>query len=121
MKIISIYYQHKRIHKGTWISPDGNTLNQVAHVIIDAKKKSVVEDVRTMSDLNCDSDNFLVKTVIKQKLIITQIKVVKQAKCKQSNLQDTAKIKQYRTCLYNKLIGKEVHQNIEEEWTRKKR
>jgi len=22
MKIISIYYQHKRIHKGIWISPD---------------------------------------------------------------------------------------------------
>jgi exonuclease III len=48
MKIISTYYQHKIIHKGTWISPDGNTLNQIDHVIIDANKKDVVEDVRTM-------------------------------------------------------------------------
>ena len=46
-KKISTYYQHKRIHKGTWISPDGNTLNQIDHVIIDASKKGVAEDVRT--------------------------------------------------------------------------
>jgi len=48
IKILSTYYQHKRIHKGTWISPDGNTLNQIDHVIIDANKKGVVEDVTTM-------------------------------------------------------------------------
>jgi len=71
MKIISTYYQHKRINKGTWISPDGNTLNQTDHVIIDENKKGVAEDVRTMRGLNCDSDHFLVKTIIKQKLIRT--------------------------------------------------
>jgi len=58
-----------------------------------------------------------VQTIIKQKLIRTQIKVVKQAKWNQSNLQDPAKLKQYRTCLCNKLIGKEAQQDIEEEWT----
>ena len=50
-------------------------------------------------------------------MIRAQIKVVKQAKWNQSNLQDPAKLKQYKKCLYNKLIGKEVHQDIEEEWT----
>ena len=58
MKIVSTYCQHKRIYKGTWISPDGNPLNQIDHLIIDAKKKGVVEDVRTMRGLKCDSDHF---------------------------------------------------------------
>jgi hypothetical protein len=116
MEIISTYYQHKRIHKGTWTSPDGNTLNQIDHVIIDANKKGVVEDVRTMRGLNCDSDHFLVKTVMKQKLIRIQNKAVKQKKWNQSSLRNPAKLKQYRTCLCNKLIGKEVQQDIEEEW-----
>jgi hypothetical protein len=72
-------------------------LNQTDHVIIDAKKKGVVEDVRTMWGLNCDSDNFLVKTIIKQKLISTQINVAKQTKWNQNNLQNPAKLKQYTT------------------------
>jgi predicted NAD-dependent protein-ADP-ribosyltransferase YbiA (DUF1768 family) len=58
-----------------------------------------------------------VKTIIKQKLIRTQNKAVKQKKWNQSNLQNPAKLKQYRTCLYNKLIGKEVQHDTEEEWT----
>jgi hypothetical protein len=41
---------------------------------------------------------------------------VEQKKLNQSNLQNTAKLKQYRSCLYNKLIGKEVQQGIVEEW-----
>jgi len=76
----------------------------------------MAEDVGTMHGLNCDSDNFLVKSITKQKLIRTQNNAVKQKKWNQSNLQKPAKLKQYRSCLYNKLIGKEVQQDIEEEW-----
>ena len=54
MKITSTHYQHKIIHKGTWISPDGKTVNQIDHVIVDANKKGMVEDVRTVRGLNCD-------------------------------------------------------------------
>jgi hypothetical protein len=107
----------KRIQKGTWTSPDGNMLNQIDHVIIDANKKGVIEDVRTMRGFKCNSDRFLVKTIIKQKLIKTQIKATKQTKRNQSNLQDPAKLKQHRTYLHNKLIGKEAQQDIKGEWT----
>jgi hypothetical protein len=44
-----------------WTLPDGKTLNQIDHVLVDAKRISVVEDIRTMRDPNCDSDHFLVK------------------------------------------------------------
>jgi hypothetical protein len=49
-------------------------------------------------------------------LIRIQNNAVKQKKWNQSNLQNPAKLNQYRTCLYIKLIGKEEQQNIEEEW-----
>jgi hypothetical protein len=58
-----------------------------------------------------------VKTKIRQKLVRTQINVAKQTKWNQNNLQNPAKLKQYRICLYNKLIRKEVQQDIEEKWT----
>jgi len=69
-----------------WTSPDGNMLTQIDHVMIDANKKGVVDDVRTMGGLNCDSDHFLVKIIIKQKLIRTHIKATKQMKWNQSNI-----------------------------------
>ena len=49
-------------------------------------------------------------------MIRTQNNAVKQKKWNQSHLQNPAKWKQYRSCLYNKLIGKEVQQDIKEEW-----
>ena len=49
-------------------------------------------------------------------MIWIQNNAVKQKKWNQSNLQNPAKLNQYRSCLYNKLIGKEEQQDIEEEW-----
>jgi len=50
-------------------------------------------------------------------MIRTQINATKQMKWNHSNLQDSAILKQYRTCLHNKVIGKEVQQDIKGEWT----
>jgi endonuclease/exonuclease/phosphatase family metal-dependent hydrolase len=71
MVIASTFFQHKNIHKGTWISPDILTLNQIDHVLV-SNKKQMIQDVRTLRGPNCDSDHFLVKVIVKQKLITTQ-------------------------------------------------
>jgi hypothetical protein len=83
MKIASTYYQHKRIHTGTWTSPGGKTLNQMDHVLVEVKRISAVKDIRTMRGPNCDSDHLLVKTILKQKLVRTRINIAKQVKWNQ--------------------------------------
>jgi hypothetical protein len=62
---MSTNFQHKRIHKITWLSPDQNTASHIDHIIINANKKGVIEDVKSTRGPNLDSDHFLVKAVIK--------------------------------------------------------
>jgi len=71
MTAISTQFQHKTIHKKTWIMPDLTTVNQIDHILINTNKKKTVQDVQTLRGPNCDSDHFFVKTIIKQQLIIT--------------------------------------------------
>jgi hypothetical protein len=64
MVVVSTNFQHKRIHKITRLTPDQITANHIDHIIINANKRGVIEDVRSMRGLNIDSDHFLVKGVI---------------------------------------------------------
>jgi endonuclease/exonuclease/phosphatase family metal-dependent hydrolase len=66
---MSTQFQHKTIHKGTWTSPDFTTVNQIDHVLINTTKKRTVQDIKTLRVLNCDSDHFPFKTIIKRRLI----------------------------------------------------
>jgi endonuclease/exonuclease/phosphatase family metal-dependent hydrolase len=67
--IMSIQFQHKYIHEGTWMSPDQLIINQIDHVMINRHKKKVTEDVRSMRGPNIDSNHFLLRVSIKQKLL----------------------------------------------------
>jgi hypothetical protein len=109
MITMSTQYQHKRIHKDTWLAPDGATVNQIDHILINAKKRNVVEDVRSMCGLNFDSDHFLVKTVFKQKLITTPRTGTRDKKRRNSdNLTNQAKRTQYRSNLHRNLSNVKV-------------
>jgi exonuclease III len=68
MTVASSQFQHKLIHKGTWLSPGKKTVNQIDHVMINSSKEELNEDVRLMRGSNIDSEHFLVKTIFNQKL-----------------------------------------------------
>ncbi|XP_035207037.1 craniofacial development protein 2-like [Stegodyphus dumicola] len=60
MIISSTVFCHRRIHKMTWHSADGETWNQIDHVHIDYRHSLDIQDVRTYRGATCDSDHFLV-------------------------------------------------------------
>ena len=66
LKVMSTQFQHKKIHKGTWLALDQKTLNQIDHVMISSEKKELMEDVRTMRGPNIDSDHYLLKITLNQ-------------------------------------------------------
>jgi hypothetical protein len=104
MIVMSTKFQHKQIHTGTWKSPDQNTKNQIDHVLIKQNRKEVIEDVRSLQGPNIDSDHFLFKVTLKQKLPnIYKRKSAPTTKWNKINMQNPIKLRQYRTVLHNKL------------------
>jgi hypothetical protein len=61
MAISSTLFQHKRIHKETWRPPDGSTLNQIDHMMIDSRHTTDILDVKSCRGSDCDSDHFMDK------------------------------------------------------------
>jgi hypothetical protein len=49
-------------------------VNQIDHVLVNKTKRGMIQDVRTMRGPKCDSDHFVPKIKVKQRLIISQIK-----------------------------------------------
>jgi len=117
MTVMSTQFQHKTIHKGTWILPDLTTVNKIDHILINTNKKNTVQDVQTLRGPNCDSDHFLVKTIIKQWLIITPRRNTENKKrWNLENIRNPVKLKQYRQMIYEKLVQKMEQREVNHEW-----
>jgi hypothetical protein len=119
--VMSTQFQRKQPHRGTWISPDQNTINQIDRVLINISKKKVIEDVRSLRGPNIDSGHFLLKATLKQKLPkIYKRKSAQTTKWNKINMQNPSKLRQYRTSLHNKLKVTPDTTNVEKEWERMK-
>lgn len=66
--ISSTRFPHPKIHKATWLSPNGRTANQIDHVMISARHASNILDVRSFRGANIDSDHYLVMAKYRARL-----------------------------------------------------
>ena len=71
-------FQHKEIHKLTWKSTDGRTVNQIDHVVINNKWRRSLKDVHTCRGADAGSDHYLVVSRLKLCLRKAPIKHDKQ-------------------------------------------
>jgi endonuclease/exonuclease/phosphatase family metal-dependent hydrolase len=66
----STMFPHLNIHKYTWTSPDGQTHNQIDHILIDRRWHSSTLDVQSFRGANCYTDHYLVVAKVRERLAV---------------------------------------------------
>jgi endonuclease/exonuclease/phosphatase family metal-dependent hydrolase len=65
-------FPHRKIHKYKLTSPEGNTQNQIDHVLTDRRRHSSKLDVRSFRGAGCDADHYLVVAKVREKLAVSK-------------------------------------------------
>jgi hypothetical protein len=65
-------FPHCNIHKFTWTSPDGQIYNQIDHILIDRRRHSILLDVPSCREANCNTDHYLVVEKVRERLAVSK-------------------------------------------------
>jgi len=119
MVISSTRFPRKNIYKASWLSPDGQTTNQIDHFLIDARYASSVINCRTFRGANIDSDHFLVAAQFRARIANVK-KLQNQTKIRYDigKLKSADKAKTFKEQISTKLrtTPPSLHQSINEQW-----
>ena len=97
MAISSTLFQHKRIHKETWRSPDGTSSNQTDHVMIDSRHATDILDVKSCRGADCGSYHYMVKIKYRQRIsTVGKLSTQRNIKYNVENLKEGNNAKEYR-------------------------
>lgn len=118
LKIVSTAYQHKDIHKDTWKTPGGEITNQIDHVLVNARRRSSVLDIRSYRGANCDSDHYLVRIKVRQKISSSEnAKGSKRQKWNTQKLREEEEtMEEYQEKISDQLKEANNSENIQDKW-----
>jgi len=115
--IKSTMFPHKHIHLGTWKIPRTNEINQIDHALVTSRHSSSVIDVGSCREPNCNSDHYLVKIEVQER--IANVQKIPRRKTRRWDVEklnkDIAKRDKYQQVLESKLksVGEEGADSVQ--------
>jgi len=122
MIIKSTCSEHKRINKGTWMSPGTDVVNQIDHVVTNKRYASSVTDVRSGRGPSCDCGHFLVKVTLRERLSDALKKQGRKRKrLNIDKLKNEENLNLYQQKINEKLEDTDGTQDVQIEWNKIKK